>query len=257
MSSQVLIAEEAEYQFGGGLMNFKYTEYDDNNVFLDGETGLIPGIVLKRKQNHNHVFTDLVAQLYGNTIEYDGQTQSGTPVKTDSVAVIFDTHFKLGKRFAEKHEPYIGIGYRYWYRHILNGRDINGNAVSGLLEEYYWPYTLLGYGVTFNASEKVKMGFDFRYTKMFNAKMDLDYQGFDGRDNLSFNLGNRSGARFAMPIQIKIRKHSLFVTPYYEIIDIGKSNVVRVTKGGVPTSFIAWEPRSETRNVGIEIMWLW
>ena len=41
------------------------------------------------------------------------------------------------------------------------------------------------------------------------------------------------------------------------MINIGKSNVVRATSGGLPTNYVTWEPRSETRNVGIEITWLW
>lgn len=53
------------------------------------------------------------------------------------------------------------------------------------------------------------------------------------------------------------------MTPYYEIIDIGKSNLVTITKGGVPVTGCTpdpcqlYEPRSETRNVGVEITWVW
>jgi hypothetical protein len=71
------------------------------------------------------------------------------------------------------------------------------------------------------------------------------------------NLGNESGARFAFPIQIKMHKQRLIVTPYYEIIDIGRSNNVRVSSNGVPTAIVIYEPRSETRNIGIEVSWLW
>lgn len=250
-------AEEADYQFGVGLLSFDYTEYRDNGEFLDGETGLIPGIVLKRKQYHQRLYTELVGQLYGNTIKYDGQTQGGIPVKTDSVAVIVDTHFKLGMRLKNIHEPYLGLGYRYWYRQILNGQDINGAAVAGLLEEYYWFYGILGYTANFAVSEKVSLGFDLRYTKMLNAKMDVDFLGFNNYDDSQVNLGNESGARFAIPVKINLNEDALIVTPYYEIIDIGRSNSVRLTSGGVPVSATIYEPRSETRNVGIEIMWLW
>ncbi|MDH5369086.1 MAG: hypothetical protein OEW99_03620 [Gammaproteobacteria bacterium] len=260
------MANPAEYHFGGGLIKFEYTEYDDNNVFLDGETGFIPGIVLKRKQNYQRLYTEIAGQLNGNTIEYDGQTQSGTPLKTDSDAIIFDTHFKLGIHFsaARNHGPYLGIGYRYWLRNIRSGYDINGNPVAGLLEHYHWNYGLLGYAATFNVSENVNLGFDLRHTQMINGKMDINFLGYCGYDNAQVDLGNESGTRFAMPIQIKLTRHSLIVAPYYEIIDIGKSNTVALTRNGSSADcnsdgFFdgAFEPRSETRNAGINVTLLW
>lgn len=257
--SPVLMADKAEYQFGVALMDFDYVEYDDNNVFLDGESGLIPGLVLKRKQNGQNTYTEFVAQFFTSTIDYDGQTQAGIPAKTKSDATIINLHFKVGMPAspADNDGPYVGLGYRYWERNIRPGQDIFGNPVSGLLEEYSWFYALLGYSASFKVSKKVNMGFDIRLTQMLNAKMDIDFLGLGGLDNTQVNLGKESGLRFTIPIEVKMKKQTLFVSPYYEIIDIGKSNVVRLTQGGVPTIFVIWEPRSETRNVGIELTWLW
>ena len=262
-SSSILNAEEAEYQLGLGLMAFNYAEYLDTNVFLDGETGFIPGLVFKRKKYNKNSFTELTGKVHGNIIKYDGETQSGIPVTTNSIAIIFDGHIKVGKQFAGNYEPYIGLGYRYWYRNILNGSDIFGNPVVGLLEEYYWPYPLLGYGVTLNSTAATKVNFDLRITRMFNAKMDIDFLGFKGYDHKQVNLGNRSGVRFALPIQTKTGKNLLTVTPYYEMILIGKSNSVVITQSGVPVTGCMvdpcqlYEPRSETHNIGIDITWMW
>jgi hypothetical protein len=256
--SSASFADRAEYQFGAGLLNFKYTEYL-NNAFLDGETGFIPGVLFKRKQNNTRFYSELVAQFYANTINYDGQTQSGVPLKTKSNAIIMDTHFKLGSHYSSErnHGPYLGLGYRYWFRNILPGRDNNGNLVAGVLEEYYWFYGLLGYRGHFAVNEKVKWGFDIRQTQMINAKMDINYLGFKNYDNAQVNLGNRSGLRLAIPIQVKLSRRMLSITPYYEVIDIGRSNSVPITIGGVATGSSVFEPRSETRNVGIEITLNW
>ena len=255
----VAFAVKVEYQLGTGLMDFNYTEYDDNNKFLDGETGLIPGVVHKLKLKSQKNYTEFVGQAYANTIEYDGQTQSGTPLKTKSDAFIVDTHFKYGLRLshARNHGPYAGIGFRYWLRNVRPGRDINGNAVAGLLEEYHWSYGLLGYRGDFHITEKMTLGFDIRHTYMFNGKMDVNFLGYKNYDNTQVELGNKAGLRFALPIQTKIRSHRLIFSPYYEILDIGKSNSVRVTVDGVPTNTVIHEPRSETRNMGIEVTWRW
>ncbi|MCK4866258.1 MAG: hypothetical protein KAT06_12645 [Gammaproteobacteria bacterium] len=259
MLSHVSIAESAEYHFGTGLLKFDYAEYNDSNVFLDGETGFIPGIVLKRKQHYQRSYTELVGQFHANTIQYNGQTQGGTPLQTESDAIIIDTFFRFGLYFdaARNHSPYVGLGYRYWLRNIHPGYDINGNPVAGLLEQYYWNYLLAGYEGYFSISDNVEMGFDIRSTFMLNGKMDVNFLGYNNYDDTQVNLGNEFGARFAIPIKIKIRKHSLIVVPYYEIIDIGKSNTVRVTSGGAATTTFIYEPRSETRNIGINITWVW
>lgn len=259
-------AEPAEYQFGGGLIKFDYAEYDDNNVFLDGESGYLPGIVLNRKQHHAKIYTEITGQLHGNTIEYDGQTQSGTAVKTDSDAIIFDTHFKIGFNVSSsrKHGPYLGIGYRYWLRNIHSGYDINGNPVANILEEYYWNYGVLGYAAMFNLGEKIELGFDLRHTRMINGKMEINFLNYCGYDDAQVKLGNESGTRFAIPIQFKLRKHALLIAPYYEVIDIGRSNTVALTRNGALVDCdsngfydAAFEPRSATRNIGVSVTWLW
>lgn len=271
-------AQPMSLEIGAGLMAFDYVEYGDStgtynsfegddNIFLDGESGLIPGVVVKLKTN-KRIYYEWEGSLYYNAIEYDGQTQSGIPITTESDALIIDTHFKMGLNFKpsfrRESKIYGGVGYRYWYRNIipttinLLGSPDDGKTVAGLLEEYTWFYGLAGYAVQFNASKNVKVGLDFRLTKMFNAKMDVDYLGFDGRDNFSVNLGKRYGARFAVPIEIKSLQRKYTVTPYYEIIDIGISNFVPITRNGVQVGgLIAWEPRSETRNFGVEVTWFW
>lgn len=266
------MAQKTDVEVGIALMAFDYTEYDGNNIFLDGETGLIPGVVIKVKTQKN-IYAEWVGSLYYNKIKYDGETQiTAIPITSRSEALIMDTHVKFGKNFDVSYQRnqslYAGLGYRYWLRNILPtvidapGNPDDGKGVAGVLEEYHWFYALLGYQVSFNASDKVQVGFDFRFTHMFNAKIDIDHLGFRGYDNITLDLGGEAGARFAMPVEIKMSKSMLFVTPYYEIIDIGKSNTALITSGGVPVlsngrQVIIHEPRSETRNVGIELTWLW
>ena len=239
--SASVMAEKSNIEIGVGLMAFNYAEYDDDNIFLDGETGFIPGTVIKFKKP-GKINIEWVTRLYYNKVNYDGETQiTKIPVTTTSDAFIVDTHIKLGKKFAEvyqrKQELYTGLGYRYWLRNILPsvinapGSPSNGQTVAGLFEEYYWFYGLIGYKVQFAASDKIELGFDFRLTKMINAKIAVDYLGFGGYDKKTLNLGNKYGARLSMPVEIKTTKSVIYVTPYFEIIDIGKSNGVDVAFG--------------------------
>lgn len=258
-------ADKMETHIGVGLNKFNYTEYNDNNIFLDGETGVIPGLILSMKKEKTKNYTEFVGSFYGSVINYDGQTQGGTPLKTRSDAVILDGHFKSGYKLENNKDYYLGLGYRYWYRNIRPGRDSNGNPVAGLLEEYSWPYLLLGFQSNLMQASATEVNLDIRYTHMLNAKMSIDFLGYCNYDNAEVDLGNRNGWRFALPVKKKLGSANvLLITPYYEIIDIGKSNTVALTRNGAlvdcnSDGFYdgALEPRSETRNFGIEFTWLW
>lgn len=254
-----LLADDAELSVGVGLLSFDYAEYDDSHKFLDGETGFIPGVIANYKINHGIYYSEWHARLHGNIIDYDGQTQGGTPLKTKSDALIIDTHYKYGayQGLQQNHAVYVGLGFRYWMRNIRPGQDINGNPVAGLLEHYYWFYSMLGYTSDFVIKNKYNMGVDIRLTRMMQAKMDVNFLGYKNYDNTQVNLGDRTGLRIALPVTFKNEKQPLTLSVYYEMIDIGRSNNVRVTSNGVPTAIVIYEPRSETRNIGLELTWLW
>ena len=265
LASQSVSAEKSEIQVGVGLYSFNYKEFDDSDAFLDGESGLLPGFLLKLKNNKPGSFYELVAGLYSSKIEYDGQTQTGIPLQTKSHATIFDGHFKLATKINGKSYVYAGAGYHYWYRNIYPSRTLAGTPVAGVLEEYSWPYLLLGYQASLLKKQNLDVELDIRFTEMLSARMDIDFLGYCGYDKTHFDLGNRNGWRFAVPVKIKSASEStFFITPYYEIIDIGKSNAVLLTRNASlvdcnSDGFYdgALEPRSETRNLGIELTWLW
>ena len=123
MWSSFVFAEETDVYVGVGLMAFNYTEFDDDNVFLDGETGLIPGAIIKFK-TQGKVYAEWVGRFYYNQINYDGETQiTKIPVTTTSDAFIMDAHVKIGNNLDVSYERqqavYFGLGYRYWLRNIL------------------------------------------------------------------------------------------------------------------------------------------
>ncbi len=265
LSPGLAVAEES-YSFD--LMRFNYSEYDDNGTWLDSEYGVIPGIIIRNREklSDSH-WSEWEGRFHYSLIYYDGQTQSGIPLRTRSDALIMDIAGKYGIDFSNAYgrdmSLYFGLGYRYWLRNIHRGIADDGSATAGIAETYRWLYGLAGYQALFQASKKVKMGFDFRYTRMLSAQMDINFLGYGGYDNTMVTLGNRSGARLSIPLQISTRRGHFSITPYYELIDIGRSNNVTITSNGTPVTGCnpdpcqLYEPRSETRNIGIEFNWKW
>lgn len=254
-------AELHRYQLGVGLFSFDYAEFRDDNTFLDGEKGLIPGILMSSWHQYPKAgrYLEWDIGAYYSLVHYDGETWDGIPAKTRSDAFIIDATIRNGIYLDNKqqHSLYAGLGFHYWLRNIRPGYDINGDPVAGLLEHYSWLNGLVGYKADLYQGDNTDWGVDIRLTYMLVGRMDIDFLGFKNYDNTFVTLGSRPGFRVAFPVRIKNRHDPYTLTPYYESFRIGRSNDVRVTANGVPTSTVVHEPRSITQNIGIEIHWNW
>lgn len=247
-------AEPVEYSAGVGMLAYHYKEFDDADVLLDREDGILPGVLLAIKSGTAQDSHEVSFQYHFNVIEYDGQTQAGTPARTDSRADIIDARYLLSRSFnsaqLKNSSAQFGVGFRYWRREIRSGFDINGGPVNGLLEHYYWPYLEAGLATEWKFSSGLVTGLTFSTRRMINGRIMIDYAG--SVDDKTLKLGNRWGFRLAAPVTVSMEnRKKLIIEPYFEYIDIGKSNIVDETSGGVPTGFVIWEPRSTTRNAGV------
>lgn len=102
--------------------SFKWEELDNGSKLLE-ESGMIYGVgSLIRSDNRNAFNFKFKGELFGGSVDYDGQTQEGTPVKTDTDYFGFKLEGDSGYRFmiAEKSslEPFVGLGLRWWKRDI-------------------------------------------------------------------------------------------------------------------------------------------
>lgn len=246
----------AEREFAIGLtgLQFDYTEYDDNNVFLDGEQGLLPGIVFELAARQKQTFSKASFSYYSGDVDYDGQTQGGVPAFTDTATRIWRVEATGGAwfrpEFGAPFSLYGGVGYHFWRRDIQSGQDINGNPVSGLLEEYEWLFLILGTEIRLLDGPDTRISLDGRLQHMLDATM-YAYLG----DGLDFDLGEKTGVRLSMPFSFRLSSHTrLQVEPYLSYWDLGRSNVLEVTVNGVPQGVFFLEPRSETRNSGLRVL---
>ena len=244
--------DKAEITFGASLLDFTYKEFDDNNVLLDREDGLIPGFILGYRQNKNNLFTELSFSYHATDIQYDGQTQSGIPVKTRSDADILDLSFKVGSQYQTEnkyqYELYAGLGYHLWQRNIRSTA-----TVLGIFEEYDWFYFLLGAKLPLLKTVDSRLDFDIQYARMMKANIFVQLSSL-GADDVNLRLGKKNIYRFSFPWRMIMKNSSVWVIePYYEFWEIGKSETKPVTIGGIPTPFVVWEPRSETNNVGVNL----
>ena len=164
------------FHFGVGFdaMYFDYREFNSEDILLDKETGPMPGLHLSAAVVDDNWYSELVYEYHLGTVDYDGQTQNGDPLTTETEEDIVDLSFIIGRYFghASRHRSavYAGLGYHYWERNILP----TGN-VAGLLETYKWSYALLGMKFSFLKSNQTGLLLDIRLRRMLDATMDIDF----------------------------------------------------------------------------------
>ena len=254
------LAKEDAIGFGVSLLEFDYAEYLDGQ-FLDGETGLLPGIYTNYTLDiSDKSYLTLVGSYYFGQLDYNGETQgTGIPIKSTSDANIIDASFVYGQwldsraKSVFRYGIYGGLGYRYWRRNINPTLTPAGNPVAGVREFYDWFYFIVGVNGQVARVNDVSVELNIRATRMVSAEIEIDYLGYQNWDNNSLDLGERWGLYFGVPIKFSAWNHNMTIEPFYRQWDIGKSNIEPITSGGVPTGSGVFEPRSETGNFGVHI----
>ena len=261
--SASLPAAEIEHTLaiGGELLWFDYREFDENDVLLDKETGPLPGFAANWQLKSPRWFLAAEAEIAPGIVAYDGQTQTGTPTRTDTRTLLFDARLLGGYRFGpaarHRHRLYAGAGYHYWYRDILSGTASDGTSVAGLLETYQWAWLLFGTRLTLWQNPAHALQLDARYRWMLAGTMGVDFKGYGGYDDTTLALATEDGWRLGLTWTWSLQPdRTLSVEPYLSAWNLGDSDLATRTRNGVPTGDLPiYEPRSKTRNMGVRVLY--
>ena len=255
-----IAADSQTFGIGIDLLSFDYSEFDQAGELLDRETGLLPGVVASWRYQWPEWYIAANIDYHGGNVTYDGQTQSGIPLVTTTETHITDLRFMGGYTFhlveGAASSVYAGLGYHYWYRNILPGRDIYGSPVAGLLEIYQWTFVLAGVELGLHENRSTRVALDLRAKHLLQGTMDIDFLGFGNFDNTTVDLGLGGSFRIGIPFSIRLEEKSrLVIEPYFDSWNIPRSNVVPLTIQGSTTGIGVLEPRSETRNFGLSVQY--
>ena len=185
--------------FGVTGLNLKYWE---KFLFTDAKKGALPksteaGTIIgfyfnPRVSLNEKIYTDLYLDYYNGSLKFDGTSQNSpfTPVVDKFWHKFVNADFKTGYifTFTENHSfqaiPYVGVGYRYWYR-------MHNNL---WIQEKYQHYKAV-VGIKFNwlMAEDFILSPYIEGGQIFNAQMK--FCGNDPVDasmhGLKFKLGNK------------------------------------------------------------------
>jgi hypothetical protein len=237
------------------IKRFGYKEYSDAGRLLDEESGNLPGAVLALGLAREDWRIEAELAGHGGTVDYDGQTTLGTPVRTRTDTALADASLRLARRYAlarAEVTPYAGAGWHYWDRDIRSTRTSGGTYVYGLREVYRWYSIELGLrAMVDTAVESLRVGLDLRGLRIVRPTMDFDGAGLYDRATLS--LGERNGWRVAVPLEYSLGPAAtLRAELYAERWEFGRSATQNLTSGGVVVGTVH-EPRSESRMIGLTL----
>jgi hypothetical protein len=236
------------------MQAFQYKEFDDDGSLLDREDGTLPGVVFglgMARERWNFVGE---LAVYSGDVDYDGQTNTRIPITTQTDANITDGHVRAEwwgwEAGSVRYAVYGGLGYHGWERDIQATRTASGAPVSGLWEYYEWGYVLLG-GKLAAEQGLNRWGLDLRLLRTVAPTVRVDFNGLF--DDKTLDLGERFGGRLSATWARRASNRTVLkLEPFYEGWDLGRSDTERLTQGGVAVGTV-FEPRSETRNFGVNL----
>jgi len=242
-------ANQASVQFGP--QSFHWREFGDTGGRLLQEQGArfsVGAAFDNFRREDAGVLYSVNGKLYLGSIDYDGQTQSGTPATTDvsyfGLNIELQGGYRIGRRIGL--DVFGALGFDDWIRSIADGRAANGTTVYGY-EEYY---TIL-YG-------KAGLGFfqrldGWRYFLQGGVKMPLSTsEHVDLGSGVDLQPGLKPSAFANFQFDFGSGRHNRFgAALYYDSYRFSKSDPELLTEGGI--TYQVWQPRSHMDVYGLRL----
>lgn len=224
------------------LLNFHYEEFDQSGESFNKETGIIPGLSIATSKALNSFTNTISVEAYDGRVDYEGQTQVGTPHSTNTDETLYRLFYKLNWSPEEsKFGIYGRVAWQQWNRDILSEDN-----VSGLFEKYRWWTFEAGISATLFESDADKWQFELGASKVSNGTIKVDLERF-GYGKPVLNLGDGHGISGVLKYQHQItNRDNLGVNIEHRYWTFGRSNSKTISNN-LETITIT-EPRSVTNH---------
>ena len=234
--------------------HFAYEELDEYLVTLMEETGWLHGPTARLQHPLSESWIiGLDGRALTGSLNYDGQSWGGTPVKAGSDNFLAETRAYLGPYLgrSEKIEAllYTGFGLRYWHN------DLHGpGSYDREVTYYYFPTGLDLSGPLPPAS---RLGFIneidfFLYGVVDSHLSDLGGDTEDARNKQPQGVGFRMSVYYIRKIG---PKSSIRIEPYLMIWHVQESNPDVVKINGCSKMVV--EPENQTLEAGLAVAVKW
>lgn len=248
-TAQAADTNQASVQFGA--QSFRWREFDDTGGRLLQEKGArftVGAAFDNFRREDSGVLYGVNGKIYLGSVNYDGQTQSGTPATADASYVGLNIEGQGGYRFGRRIglDVFGALGIDDWLRSINDGRTTTGTVAYGY-DEYY---TIL-YG-------KAGLGFfqlldGWRYMLQAGVKMPLfTSEHVDLGSGVDLEPGLKPSAFANFQFDFGSGRHDRFgVALYYDSYRFSESDPELLTDGG--STYLVVQPRSHMDIYGLRL----
>lgn len=250
---------EDEYNVYAHVESFTWKEFDGTNQLLK-ESGPLFGVGFTYRGDIGGDESALTltprAEIFGGSVNYDGQTQGGVPVQSDTAYFGAKLEFDIGGRFGSGFlfEPFAGLGIREWWRDIndtvaYDPTDGSVYLVKGYTENWTMLYGRLGFRGDVLFSKDSKIFFEvagripiYNENTALLSNVSVFYEDVTLKPGKVGTLFAELGAKFS------VFKMSVF----YEALRFSESKIEWTTD--VFGDLNGWvQPRSEADLIGFRI----
>jgi hypothetical protein len=240
-----------EWTLAASPVFFDYREFDRNDRELNHERGLLPGVQAGLRALGDKLFARVDLSLQRGVVHYDGETQGGTPVETDTETRLISASAEPGFWLDPERQrwgPFLRLGLKRW------DRDIQGTGnVQGIYEVYRWKE--IGAGLQHVPQraagehwghEVAVMAYGVVNGSIFVELSELRGSNLnDTRLRLGDNLGGR--LRYTSTRELD-HDYRLLIEPWVAAWGFDRSNT-RPAGGGL----VVTEPRSISLRAGVQL----
>lgn len=193
-------------ELGGRATRLDYDEYGPGGDFLDGETGIVPGLEGAAQVRLGPVALRATAAVAGATVRYAGHTQSsnvqlnGLPIRGTSGAHLAGAGLELALSVPRVRGLAVvaGAGRRRWDRTIHDTTAVPPGGttlrVVGLREVYRWDVLTAGLRATLLARDRFVWEVDGAVLRTRRPAITVTWNGRDVKLPLGERMGWSAGS---------------------------------------------------------------
>jgi len=236
---------------GPMLAAFRYQESEQGER-LNREEGNLAGLRIGWQGRTDTLLAGFEFSHLRGEVDYNGQTQAGTPASTITDEQVSRADIRLGRRF-QPHQPLsyevlLILGYRHWQRDIQDAASANG-----LLETYTGGLAGLGFRARYRFAAAGELHLTGQYSRTFKPEVEVDFG--NALDNRSLDLGTAPVIDIALgwTYPLPWDHHFLLQAGYfYENWKFGRSDEEALTRDGVPVGQV-FQPGGGSKIHGLVV----
>ncbi len=248
------------FTLSAALESYRWQEFSASGARLLGESGphlrLTAALDSLQRASDGGIYR-LSASVYGGQVDYDGQTQDGTPATTNTNYFGYLFEGLGGWRFGGSvgFDVFGGLAVNGWRRELLNGRTVTGAPVQGYTEDYLTALGKLGLGGYYRAEDwRAQLHVGAQRPLKTYERVYLSDAGFD--DDVTLHPGKDTSGFARLQVDLGPAASRAFVALYYDGLRLTQSDSATVSSAtlcGPSGICTVTQPQSQRDIVGLEV----